>query len=175
MKRSIKNTMTSSMLVAGMLAGTISTVSAGPANLNIMIPPLINNNVKFYPKNFAPLVNALRPTCVDLAVFIQKRRVSDTAYRVTFGVRNVSTKNYVSREPQQAIVLARNGAAMDSESFSVLNAGQTLTWSQTVPRPFEFPDTYGALYSADPDIYADGNPRNDDCNSTNNSRQVEIH
>jgi len=174
MKRFMKNTLTSSMLVATMLAGTISSVSAGPARLNVPIPRLLGNNVRINPNIIRRPVVDLRPSCVDLAVFIQQRRLSDRSYRVTFGVRNVSTKNYVSGEGQQTIVLARNGAALDSESFSVLNAGRTLTWSQTVPRPFEFTDTYGARYSFDPDIYADGNPRNDDCNSANNVRSVEI-
>ena len=179
MKRSMKNTLTSSMLVATMLAGTISSVSAGPARLNVPltrlpITEMSRSNLRINPNVIRRPVIDPRASCTDLAVFVRQRRVNDRWYVVTFGVRNVSTNDYVSRDGQQTIDLAKNGAALANESFSVLNAGQTLTWSQPVPRPSGVTDTYDARYSFDPDIYDDGNPRNDDCNSANNVRSVEI-
>ena len=105
---------------------------------------------------------------------MQQRRLPDSRIQITYGVRNVSTQNYVSGSNQQAILLTRNGRTATNRPFGNLAAGQTLTWSQTVARPFEFPDTYAALYNYDPDLYIDGNPQNDDCNRNNNMRRVEV-
>lgn len=120
------------------------------------------------------LRDALTSACVDLAVFARKQSLGGDRVRITYGVTNVSRVNYVSGAHQQAISLGKNGSNFAAGRFASLNAGQSRSWTVDVGTPFEFPDTYKAIFNHDPDLYIDGNTANDDCNGRNNERQVVV-
>ncbi|MEZ5715113.1 MAG: hypothetical protein R3D85_08050 [Paracoccaceae bacterium] len=158
--------------LTALVFASANAVLAGGSSLQVPTKPIqikpqigLNKHLK------AP--DILRRSCVDLAVFASKTRVGDRV-RITYGVRNVSTANYVSGANQQAIVISTYGGAVGTGRFTNLAAGQSRSWSVDVPLAFEFPNTYQVYYSYDPDLYIDGNTANDDCNRANNQREVTV-
>lgn len=63
---------------------------------------------------------------------------------------------------------------MARREFTSLASGATTTvhfqraWDASSPAEGEFPPTYKLVISYDPDIFIDGNPKNDDCTQRNN-------
>jgi hypothetical protein len=110
-----------------------------------------------------------KAACPDLAVVMaEKNRNGDI--HIVYGVRNVGGADYVTGRNQQTLTVRTPGGV---RTFAVgnLRAGDVRTWSE-VYRPFEFPFTYKGALSFDPDIFLDGNTRNDDCNRSNNRAQL---
>jgi hypothetical protein len=62
-------------------------------------------------------------------------------------------------------------------AFQNLTPGQTVTlvhhrnWNGSSPAEGEFPSTYRLMVGYDPDIFINGNPKNDDCVNTNNRKE----
>ncbi len=159
-------------------AATLAAVAAPPAigeTLKIKrLNPQLGQQIELAPGVRQHLQDSLRSRCVDLAVFVTQRRAHGDRVRVTYGVKNVSTIDYVSGANQQAIVLSRHGSEVGVGRFAQLNAGQSASWSVIVRRPFEIPHTYKAVFSHDPDLFIDGNEMNDDCNRANNSGETLV-
>ena len=175
MRPSLKSIVFGAMVTVAALAGTASVAPAGSDRLIFQVMPRTGGDLQIAPGVQDALRDSLRSQCVDLAVFVQQRRAYGNTVRITYGVRNISAADYVSGAHQQSLVLSKNGNTMDVGRFARLNAGQELTWTEIVSKPFEFPDTYKAFLSIDPDIFQDGNVRNDDCNRGNNARQVVVN
>ncbi|MCG6903607.1 MAG: hypothetical protein LJE68_13090 [Rhodobacter sp.] len=162
-----------SILTAATLAVGASAAFADGPVLNIGASKLRAIQTNRLQRNLVIPQNLVQRGCVDLAVFAEQTRVGDRV-RVTYGVRNVSSINYVSGPSQQAIVFAAPGRTLANHAFAGLNAGQSLSWSAIVNRPLEFPSNFSVIYSYDPDLYIDGNTANDDCNRANNQRNITV-
>jgi hypothetical protein len=89
--------------------------------------------------------------------------------------------HFVSGAKQQEVQLYEEvpggrGRIVARLPFSQLRAGEELTiryqraWDASSPAEGEFPPTYRLVIAFDPDVLIDGNPRNDDRNSRNNTR-----
>jgi hypothetical protein len=174
MQSSLKSMFAGVLLVATTLTGTATVAPAGPDRPIIRVMPNVGSDLRIKPGVQDALRDSLRSRCVDLAVFAELRHAGGNTVRIVYGVRNISVADYVSGANQQALVLSRNGRTLEIGRFARLDAGQSLTWTEVVSKPLEFPDTYDAILSIDPDIFQDGNERNDDCNRGNNARQVVV-
>ncbi|MFO0965120.1 MAG: hypothetical protein U0793_05985 [Gemmataceae bacterium] len=94
-------------------------------------------------------------------------------------VKNIGKKAFVSSKGQQSIRLyaSRSGhppVPVLEKTFTTLKAGASITINY--PRTWEteaklLPD-FILQIDLDPDIYADGNPRNDDVDQSNNRRTL---
>lgn len=160
------------IVATALLTATATTAIADGLKLNLtgkqlQIAPQI------LPHKTTPRPGVLKRACPDLAVFANKQ-VFGNRVHITYGVRNVSSVNYVSGANQQAIVVSGAGGALGSGQFTNLAAGQSRSWSVVVALPMEFPNSYRVFYSHDPDLYIDGNTRNDECHRANNSREVLV-
>jgi hypothetical protein len=93
--------------------------------------------------------------------------------KITGTVRNVGKGAFASNPGQQAVYLYEGDKIVASKNFTNLASNATLTvsftrkWSSGT----EFPPMYKLVILYDPDIYLDGNPANDDANSSNNQIQ----
>jgi hypothetical protein len=133
---------------------------------------------------------APRPlSCPDLAAqqiqFELIRRSSPFRgfVRITGVIRNVGLVAYSSRPGQQVAYLYEQNPGegaprlVAERPFTNLAPGREVrvsferNWDGSSPAEGEFPPTYKLLIGYDPDIYQDGNPKNDDCNRTNNQRE----
>lgn len=90
--------------------------------------------------------------------------------RITAIFENAGSEDFVSSAGQQRVELYEGGTLVASRRFKRLAAGATISlsyerswWTST-----EFPPSFRARISYDPDIYIDGNDRNDDCESGDN-------
>jgi hypothetical protein len=101
--------------------------------------------------------------------------------RIAGKVKNVGGAAYVSGPNQQVaqlyeIVPGGRPRLVASQAFQNLapNAEVTVSferdWNASSPAEGEFPPSYRLMIVDDPDILLDGNPRNDDCGRTNNTR-----
>ena len=158
-------------ILALALAGAASMAAAGGPTLNL-------DGMQIRPKatlELAPgVADALRTTCVDLAVFARQVPLGSSRVRIVYGVQNVSGADYVSGANQQSVAISRPGGPSYNHAFGSLAAGQSRSWSLVVQKPFEIPHAYSVRYLAAPDLYQDGNTRNDDCNRANNRRDVIV-
>jgi len=174
MTSSAKSRLLGVAFAAAAIATTATTAPAGPPLPVFQIFPTPIDGPQITPGAREALRDALRSSCVDLAVFANERRLGGNRVQITYGVRNVSSVDYVSGAGQQSIMFSRNSREVQTRNFSRLNAGQTLSWSVTVQTPLEFPDYYKAAFTHGPDLYQDGNELNDDCNARNNAREVVV-
>ena len=94
---------------------------------------------------------------------------------ITGTVKNIGS-NYASGSNQQLVNLYENSTLVKSIPFQNLNAGESIqisysrAWNSSSPAEGEFPPDYRLEIAYDPDILIDGNPNNDDKNSSNNSK-----
>lgn len=110
-----------------------------------------------------------KAACPDLAVVMAEKNRYGKIH-IVYGVRNVGSADYVTGRNQQTLMV-RTPGGVRTFAFGNLRAGDVRTWSE-VYSPFEFPFTYKGALSFDPDIFIDGNTRNDDCNRANNRAQL---
>jgi len=95
--------------------------------------------------------------------------------RITGRMKNLGGP-FDSGAGQQSLQLYEQytGGLVAHVDFEDLDLGETLEvsyvrhWNASSPSEGEFPPKYMVVISYDPDIYMDGNERNDDCNSDNN-------
>ena len=107
--------------------------------------------------------------CPDLTVVMAEKHRGG-AIHIVYGVRNVGTADFITSRNQQTLTV-KTPAGDRTFPFGNLRVGGVQTWSE-IYRPFEFPFTYAGALNFDPDIYIDGNRRNDDCNGSNNRAQL---
>ncbi len=104
---------------------------------------------------------------------------------ITAVVKNLGDVPYSTRAGQQNVQLfewplgrATAGPPKKVCEFGNLAVNQEVKcqydrpWDCSSPAEGEFPPNYKAMIVYDPDIRLDGNPKNDDVNSKNNSLQV---
>lgn len=168
----MKTIVKSVLLAAALTTAAGATLAEG---LQLKLDPGTLQKLQPRVKGVDRVVNpgVIRVGCVDLAVFATQANVGERV-RITYGVRNISRHDYVSGRNQQAIVFSKDGSRLAYKAFANLAAGRALSWSATVARPFEFPNTYKVAYSVDPDIRIDGNSANDDCRRANNARSLQV-
>lgn len=172
----MKATLKTATLAVTLAASTLAGVAAH-AGTNFTAHKLnkqVISKQQLGPKVNGQVLKTFKSSCVDLAVFVQKRTIPGNKMRLTYGVSNVSRANFVSGAHQQSIALSMHGRSVQNMRFASLNAGQSRSWSVDVPIPFEIPNTYVVDIAMDPDIYIDGNTANDDCNRANNRREVLV-
>ena len=86
-------------------------------------------------------------------------------------VENKGGGTFDSGPGQQSVQLYEGDTLVAQQSFEDLAPGAqaavsyTRSWSTAT----EFPPNYRVLIAYDPDIYIDGNPNNDDCNTVDNT------
>ena len=147
---------------------------------------------RFNPRNaqFKPLPRGVTPQLnnklivkkPDLAVTQFSVRVMEKVSRWQFRVRltatvkNVGQGDYISGANQQSMTIMPVGASRASKTlrFQNLRVGQSASISHdfTFSLSDEFPTNWVARVGFDPDIYIDGNRRNDDTNRANNARTI---
>ncbi len=94
--------------------------------------------------------------------------------RILGAVRNVGRAAYESNPGQQTAYLYENSRLVAERRFQNLAPGQEVrvaferNWNASSPAEGEFPPIYKLAIGYDPDISSDGNPKNDDCNLSNN-------
>jgi len=91
-------------------------------------------------------------------------------------IQNLGMQEFQSGPGQQAIQLYEDGTLVATQEFEDLLIGDTevLTFQRSVASGTEFLPTYRLLITYDPDIFIDGNPQNDDCNTGNNSLERNL-
>lgn len=117
---------------------------------------------------------------VDLAAqSIQFQLLSRTArfrgvVKITGTIKNVGRSAFVSGRGQQIVTLWEDRRMVARRDFTNLGVGESVSlsfvrnWDASSPAEGEFPPTYKVVIGYDPDLYIDGNVRNDDCSSSNN-------
>ena len=115
-------------------------------------------------------VPQLRATCPDIRVTTHQNPRSDGSILVTIKVVNTSSADFISGAGQQALIVKGNGRNARVAFGNVVRGSEVVF--QDIFHPFEFPATYNARISFDPDIFTDGNPQNDDCRASNNQASL---
>lgn len=128
-------------------------------------------------------ISTLTRMCTDPAArsidFRIVRRTSQFTGRVeiTGTIKNIGKAAYETRPNQQSVHLYEGSTLVKQQAFGNLSPGQTVTiryqrnWNSSSPAEGEFPPTYKLLIVYDPDIFIDGNPKNEDCVSANNTKE----
>jgi hypothetical protein len=130
------------------------------------------------------------PQCADPAAtavdFTMLSRSTTSRFqgrvRITGKVKNLGAQAFESRPGQQSIQLVETPLGgrpriVATLPFVNLAPNQEISvsfdrsWDASSPAEGEFPPNYKIVLSYDPDIYIDGNTKNDDCVSTNNTRE----
>ena len=126
------------------------------------------------------------PAVVRIEFTIHKDKFHPTrgTAHITAVVKNVGDVPYTTSPTQQNIQIfelvlgrAAAGPAKKVCTFGNLTVGQEVRcqydrpWDSSSPAEGEFPPDYKAMIVYDPDIRLDGNPKNDDISSKNNSLQ----
>jgi len=127
------------------------------------------------------------PAVVRIEFSITKNKFHPTrgTAHITAVVKNVGDAPYNTGPAQQNIQIfelplgrTSAGPAKKVCTFANLTVGQEVRcqydrpWDSSSPAEGEFPPNFKAMIVYDPDIRLDGNPKNDDVNSKNNSLQV---
>jgi len=115
-------------------------------------------------------------TEVDFSLVTKKSKSTGTV-RIKATVKNIGNAAYVSKPDQQEAQLyevrpgTNNPTLIARQRFQNLDPGDSV--SVTTDRSWntadEFPSTFRLVIAYDPDIRADGNPKNDDCRMNNNT------
>jgi len=174
----MKNGMLRAMVLAS-LSLTVPALAAGPQAPARIKPPTLCDKNPALCRNLA-----LKPACPDPAAQIEFRLVRRDSQFAGLVAVKASVKNlgapYVTAPGQQLLSLYEivPGSAprlVASQPFANLASGEVAsvtfnrTWNASSPAEGEFPPSYRAVISYDPDIRIDGNVKNDDCRATNDS------
>lgn len=112
-------------------------------------------------------------TAIDFSI-LRKTSTYRGYVRITGTVKNLGRNSFISRPGQQAIYLYEDSRIVARKEFVVMNSGAIETvsfernWDASSPAEGEFPPKYKVMISYDPDIFIDGNDKNDDCTQKNN-------
>ena len=117
---------------------------------------------------------------IDVAISARTSRFAGRV-RITGTVKNVGGVAFVSGENQQSAYLYEIPAGgrarlVAQRSFQNLPRGAEVVvafergWNASSPAEGEFPPTYRLLVGYDPDILINNNPKNNNYNSANNTR-----
>lgn len=161
----------------------------------VQLPPKVMDPVKSpppqLPKTHLPAPIPAPAACADPALrrltfkIVERSSASRLEGKVNLiaTVENAGKGHYRSRPNQQVVELietvpGRAPRTVASREFANLAPGEkfdlvwTRPWNASSPAEGEFPPSYEARLSYDPDIRIDGNPANDECNNTNNSARL---
>jgi hypothetical protein len=162
---------TVALILTGNLQAGTPTVK-NPA----LYKPMPNNNINSL---------AFQKTCPDpsakIAITnIHKQSDGTFVFTLTGYVANVGSGDYISRNGQQFAVLSEERLGAGSRKLRQLNfvnmsRGAQMSTSYLVKHvslSTEFLPGYQMAIQYGPDIYSDGNVRNDDCNRSNNMASI---
>jgi hypothetical protein len=113
---------------------------------------------------------------IDFSLISQESQFQGRV-RIVGVVQNIGQGAFESRQGQQEVQLYENSQLIASTPFQNLSPGQEVevvyerNWDTSSPSEGEFPPTYRLVITYDPDIEMDGNPRNDDTNNSNNTKE----
>ncbi len=124
---------------------------------------------------------AMAGPCPDPA--ITSMRISGVSFEggqavvgIRITVHNRGAGDFVSNPNQQSVLVFTGNSTRNTilrQRFARLASGASFSLTARLRAPGgEFTPSVTALLSYDPDIYIDGNPRNDDCNQGNNQRTL---
>lgn len=170
---------------AVLCAGAITTIvmAQDPSRPKLPISPKYFEPIRPNLKDLQELLAQPDPAAIAVDFRLVRRTGRFTGQVEIVGtIRNVGTADFISGKGQQGIQLYEEvpGARprlVASLPFERLNQGAELQirytreWNASSPAEGEFPPTYRLQISYDPDIVLDGNPKNDDSNWRNNSRE----
>ncbi len=159
------------LVLAVLAAGCLLLGTTGTGAQEIK-PPIVE---KPYAK-----VKGIDPAVTALAVKVTKKLTAFEAEIEIIGVvRNIGTEDFRSGNGQQSAQLYEENPGarprlVAEKAFSVLKSGEffVVKYGRRWSTSMEFPPTYRLMLSYDPDIYIDGNKRNDDVNSKNNRKTL---
>jgi len=170
------------------ILGLVLAMAAAPSAVaQLSFPLLLERRLPGgYPIQLDP--SLLRRNCPDPAAeTVEFQLLSRDSLRefqgrvqITGTVRNRGAAAFESGSNQQSVQLYENDRLVASRSFQTLASGVSVQVSFSRPwsAAMEFPPTYRLVISYDPDIYLDGNPKNDDCGRQNNRIErsgIEMH
>lgn len=89
-------------------------------------------------------------------------------------IKNISRNKYISASGQQEVVIMAGDKVVARKVFQNLNAGSIvqITYEMKWDRTDELNPDYWVQISFDPDLYTDGNTKNDDKVSSNNKKKL---
>jgi len=153
-------------------------------------PPTVPSNIRIQPVPTFKLPTPIRvlPQCADPAAtqidysLVSRASRFQGRVRITGKVKNLGAQNFESRPGQQSIQLVETVPGgrpriVATLPFVNLTSGQEISvsfdrnWNSSSPAEGEFPPSYKIVLSYDPDIYIDGNTKNDDCVGSNNTKE----
>lgn len=117
---------------------------------------------------------------VDLSVISAKAVLISTSdkihgsVKIEGQVKNTGVNNYVSKPGQQEVVIMEGNKVVARKAFQNLSKGAVIKISYTTKWNIanEFNPDYTVQINFDPDLYVDGNTKNDDKVSTNNKEKL---
>jgi hypothetical protein len=171
---------TLAMLLASVLVSSVAAADPLP------LPPVHVTPVSPVPSTVPPLRGPTptlmcpnpAATSIDFSIASRATRFAGRVH-IVGTVKNLGNAPYVSGANQQLALLyevspgAPGGRLVATRRFQNLAPGEAVTvafdreWSSSM----EFPPNYRLIISYDPDISIDGNPKNDDCVTSDNSRE----
>jgi hypothetical protein len=126
-----------------------------------------------------PLFTCPDPSAARMDLAVVRRDPSGWSgrVRITGVVKNVGSAPYVSGANQQIVsiyqVQNNHNVLVATRAFGNLAVGEetTIVFETEWYAPNEFPPSFRMMIVYDPDIRLDGNPKNDDCKMSNNTRE----
>jgi hypothetical protein len=127
----------------------------------------------------------VKPACPDLTARVEVEIISRDAHghggrvRITGIVKNQGGADFASGAGQQAIRFYEKSPGggdtmLEEKAFTNLARNQEIR-TRSIERAWtastEYPPSYEVRIDYDPDIFADGNDNNDDCNMNNNTKE----
>lgn len=183
--------MTRPFVQSSALAVLLALLAVPSAVARPLIPSQLQRQIEHDSQIKIPLPTPripLLPSCPDPAVeSINFRLLSrDARWRsqgqvqITGTIINKGRSSFESRPNQQGIYLYEGNRLVARRNFQTLAPGESISVSfeRRWDAASEFPPNYRLRISYDPDIYIDGNPKNDDCGRGNNLMErsgFEVH
>lgn len=181
------------MKQASLLACTLLSIfvaSNALADGSAVVAPKATVRITPQPSIKLPTPIRIIPQCADPAAtavdFTVLSRSATSRFqgrvRITGKVKNLGAQAFESRPGQQTAQLIETPLGgrpriVATVPFVNLAPNQEISvsfdrnWDASSPAEGEFPPSYKVVLSFDPDIYIDGNTKNDDCVTTNNTKE----
>lgn len=109
--------------------------------------------------------------CADLEVSVSLRSLSAQITELTYAVTNIGRLGFESIGGSQALILSDGQKIVRRSAFKAVPAGATRSF-RVYYRGGARPRRPSVVIALDPKGFADGNPRNVDCNLSNNFAQL---